>query len=44
VATEDTIYLFGGIDIDGNRNNDLYALDLNEMVWRKVLGEGKLHN
>lgn len=36
VCTDTMIYIFGGIDIDGNRNNDLYCYDFNENSWKKL--------
>lgn len=42
VCLGDVVYLFSGIDIDGNRNNDLYALDINENTWKKLNPEGQV--
>jgi hypothetical protein len=38
----DSVYVFGGIDMDGSRNNDLYMLDINEQQWKKVPAEGAI--
>jgi hypothetical protein len=40
VSTETSIYVFGGIDVDGRDDNDLFVMDVRSMEWKRLEVQG----